>query len=92
MVGFGNHGYSDKTDGEKAAEITALRVPRNRKEVRQKLGIVNYYRKFIPGRAAIAGPIYALLKEHRKFGWNKMEETLLRISRKNPEAGSPWSF
>ena len=59
---------------EKADQIAMLRAPRNRKEVRQLLGIVNYYRKFMSDMAATAEPIYALLKDKKKWKWNKLEE------------------
>ena len=39
---------------------------------------MNYYRKFMPDMAATAEPIYALLKDKKKWIWNKLEEDLLR--------------
>ena len=55
-----------------------LRAPRNWNEVRQLLGIVNYYRKFMPDMAASAKPIYVILKDKKKWTWNKLEEDSLR--------------
>ena len=59
---------------EKTELVDMLRVPNNRKQVRQLLGIVNSYRKFIPGMAAMTEPIYALLKTNKKWAWNNLDE------------------
>ena len=34
------------------------------------LGLVRYYRKFIPGFGETAEPLYRLLNKSNKFGWS----------------------
>jgi hypothetical protein len=54
--------------------------PKDRKQLRQFLGIANFYRKFIPHMAHIASTLNDLLKKGSKFTWtNKQEEAFLHI-------------
>ena len=54
---------------EKTLAIEKLQIPKTVKEVRQIMGVVNYYSKFVQNFAAIADPIHQLLKKNVKFGW-----------------------
>jgi transposase InsO family protein len=63
---------------DKLAVIRDWPRPSNVHEVRQFLGLASYYRRFVKGFAAIAGPLFELLKEsdeeirrkkHRPVGW-----------------------
>ena len=45
-------------------------VPKNTKQVRQFLGFVNFYRKFIPKYSIIAHPLNVLLRRDVAFKWN----------------------
>ena len=40
-------------------------------ELRSFLGLVNYFGKFVPNLASIAGPLNNLLKQGVKFEWSK---------------------
>ena len=44
-------------------------VPADKKAVQKFLGAVNFYRSHIPDLAAIAAPLYDLLKKRTKFSW-----------------------
>ena len=57
------------TDGLKA--INEFPSPTNRKQVRQFLGKVNYYHKFIENCAAILEPLHNLLRKNVEFLWTK---------------------
>ena len=45
--------------------------PKTPKEVRQLLGLVRYYRKFVPKFADIARPLTNLTKQDVKFEWSE---------------------
>jgi hypothetical protein len=60
-----------KPAANKADAIQELRAPKTVKEVRQVLGVINYYRKFIENMAIVAKPIYELLKKDSIFVWSK---------------------
>ena len=54
-----------KPDKDKAEQIQRLKKPENVKELRQLLGIVNYYQKYIPKMAVIAEPLHSLLRKDK---------------------------
>ena len=72
-------GYELSGDGIRAAKestekIMQLQMPTNIKEVRRVLGVVNYYRRFIPKMNDLAMPIQALLKKQSLTKWKWSEE------------------
>ena len=63
-------------DKSKLTAISAYPTPRTTKEVKQFMGISNYYRCFIPGYAQIAEPLHWLLRKSSKgFQWTQECET-----------------
>ena len=52
---------------EKLVSINTMPPPRTPKEVKQFLGLVGYYRKFIPRFSDIARPLNALTRKDREF-------------------------
>ena len=54
---------------EKLESMQEMSVPTTQKEVRQFLGLVGYYRKFIPRFSDIARPLTNLTKKDIKFEW-----------------------
>ena len=52
------------------AKIKEQSRPCNPKELRSFLGLVNYYRDFIPRMAEIASPLYNLTKKAVKWSWD----------------------
>ena len=57
-------------DGNKLAAVTAYPTPRNSKEVKQFIGLSNYYRRFIPHYAEVAEPLHRILRKTSKnFNW-----------------------
>jgi hypothetical protein len=53
----------------KVAAILSLPAPRNLSELRCIMGILNYYRLYIPGFSKMAAPIYELTKADAKWEW-----------------------
>jgi hypothetical protein len=50
---------------------------RNREDVRRFLGLVSFYRKFIPNASIHAKPLTDLMKEDAKFCWGERRKRLL---------------
>jgi len=48
------------TDPEKISAVKDWPVPTDVKEVRSFLGLVSYYRRFLPAFAKVAAPLHAL--------------------------------
>jgi hypothetical protein len=52
------------------AAIKNFPVPSSRKNIRQFLGKVNFYRKFIPDSASILEPFHNLFRKNTPFSWS----------------------
>ena len=57
-------------DPGKTEAVSSYPVPKNTKELRQFLGLANYYRRFIANYAKIAGPLHKLLTKEKNFQWD----------------------
>lgn len=55
---------------EKVIDIQQIKYPKNVKELQSFLGMVNFYRRFIPGIATLLSPLYELLRADSKFVWD----------------------
>ncbi len=61
-----------KPDEENVNKIRQIPVPKNKKDVQRLLGLLNYYRRFIPNFSEIALPITELLKNKKqKIEWTE---------------------
>lgn len=56
-------------------------VPNTVKEVQSFLGLINYYRKFVPSFVRIARPLYALLEKQTVWRWTAEEQTAFETLR-----------
>lgn len=65
----GLHMCPSKVSAMKNAE-----PPKDVKELQAFLGLINYYRKFIPNMSAISTPLYALLAKDVEFQWGKNQQ------------------
>ncbi|XP_072172659.1 uncharacterized protein [Diadema setosum] len=65
-----------KPTPEKLAKVKSMPRPTTKREVRSFLGLVGYYRKFIPNMAAIAAPLTDLTKKNQpeKVRWGEVQE------------------
>lgn len=57
-------------DPEKVEAMMKVPTPKNVKEVRQFLGVVSWYRRFVENFATLVSPLTSLLKKNRKFIWD----------------------
>ena len=55
---------------EKLESIAKIPVPQNVKQVKQFLGLVGYYRKFVPCFSDIARPLTQLTQKNEGFNWS----------------------
>ena len=72
-IQFLGHVITEKgveVDPEKVKAVQNMKTPTNLKEVRAVLGLVGFYRKFIPNFGATAEPLYKLLNKETKFTWS----------------------
>ena len=56
---------------DKLSAIKEMPAPRNPKEIKQFLGLVGYYQKFIPRFSDIAKPLTRLMRHDMTFEWCK---------------------
>ena len=55
----------------KVQSICKVQAPENPTELKSFLGMVNYYRRFIPDMATLAHPLNGLLAENILWQWTK---------------------
>ena len=69
---LGAHYTRDWSRGRprKKRAVEIMKEPSSRKEVRAFLGLLGYYRKFIPGFGKTAEPRCSLLNKSNKFEWS----------------------
>ena len=76
---------------EKVSAIKLYPRPRNAKELRRYLGMINFYRRFVPHAAATLAPLYGVLTRHNKLPkitplkWSNMK----MLPSKNPSKTWP---
>ena len=58
------------TTTEKLEVITKAPAPKNVRELRSFLGLLNYYGKFLPNIATLLHPLNRLLQKDRKWKWS----------------------
>jgi hypothetical protein len=60
-----------KVSPSKVEAVVNAKPPENKTELRSFLGLVNYYRKFVPGCANISNPLTKLTEENTPYQWSK---------------------
>ena len=62
--------------------IREIPTHQNVRKVRSFLGLVNYYRRYVKGFAAIAAPVHALTKKDVVFHWtHEYQEAFVKLKR-----------
>ncbi|GKE24611.1 putative reverse transcriptase domain-containing protein [Tanacetum coccineum] len=74
---FGVH-----VDPAKIEAIKSWAAPTMPTEVRQFLGLVGYYRRFIEGFSLISKPLTKLTQKNKKYKWGKEEEAFQTLKQK----------
>ena len=59
-----------KATPEKIAAVENAPLPQNVQQLRSFLGLLNYYRKFLPNLATIVKPLNDLLQKGKKWSWS----------------------
>lgn len=82
-VAYLGHIITDKgvqPNPDKIKAISEIKTPKEPKDIKSFLGLVGYYRKFIPQFSHIAKPLTTLLKKDQKFTWtSKCEESFQKL-------------
>jgi RNA:NAD 2'-phosphotransferase (TPT1/KptA family)/transposase InsO family protein len=63
-----------KPDERKVTTIRNYPKPKTKKQLRSFLGLIGYYRKFIPRHAEIAESLYKLAQDKAEWKWTEIEE------------------
>ena len=63
-------------DPEKTKAMTSMPEPTSVTGIREFLGLVGYYRRFIPEFTEIAEPLYKLLRKSEEFRWGTQQQCL----------------
>lgn len=71
-----------KPDPEKISAIVEYPVPRDVTQIRSFLGLLNFYRRFIPNFAEIAQPLTNLTKKNSRFSWSEEADNAFKELRK----------
>ena len=84
---------------EKTEEISKIKSPANIDEAKAFLGVLKYYRWFIPAFADLMHPIQKQLKKNVKFSWTAECKNAFNLAKKrlsqdpmlyHPDPGKPW--
>ncbi|GBP89666.1 Uncharacterized protein K02A2.6 [Eumeta japonica] len=63
------------TSPEKVKAIKEAEPPKNVSQLKSFLGLVNYYRSFVPRMSTILGPLHDLLKMGAKWMWSEAHQS-----------------
>ena len=66
--------YGVEPDTCKVESVKSFPTPKMVKQLKGFLGLVGYYRKFIPQFSKIAAPLHTLLKKDAKYVWEESQE------------------
>jgi len=74
FLGFHISEAGVSTQEKKVQAIVDRTAPQSVKELKSFLGVLNFYRKYVPGYAALALPLTNLLRKNVKFCWDEAQE------------------
>lgn len=70
-----------KPDPQKLQAVREFPPPRTARQIKQFLGLVGYYRRFVPSFSKLAKPLTDLLKKEASFLWDKKQQQSFEILR-----------
>ena len=56
---------------DRLTAVSEYPKPKNAKALKRYLGLMNWFKKFIPNYSAVANPLYKLLRKDVKFSWQE---------------------
>ena len=65
---------------KKVEAIKAPAVPKTRKQVRQFIGMINFYRDMWQKRSELLAPLTALTSKNVKYDWKTSTKSVLMLS------------
>lgn len=60
-----------RADPDKIKSITELEIPRNTKEIKRFIGMIGWYRRFIPNCSSLTKPLTKLLQKGIIWNWDE---------------------
>jgi RNase H-like domain found in reverse transcriptase/Reverse transcriptase (RNA-dependent DNA polymerase) len=80
-------GYWITCDGikplpDKVKAILAIDTPRNHRELRSFIGIINYYRDMWVKRSHVLAPLVTLTSNKKKWDWGPQQDTAFNMAKK----------
>ena len=69
---------------EKLDSIQKMLPPKTPNEVKQFLGLIGYYRKFVPRFSDLARPLNALTRKNVEFEWDSSLPRILQLIESQP--------
>jgi Reverse transcriptase (RNA-dependent DNA polymerase) len=80
-------GYWITRDGikplpDKVKAILAIDTPKNRKELRSFIGIINYYRDMWVKRSYVLAPLATLTSNKKKWDWGPQQDVAFNMAKK----------
>ena len=69
-LGYVVFAAGNQPDHTKTVVVSKYPVPRNVKELRQFLGLSNYYHRLIANNSKVAEPLHKLLAKSKSFHWD----------------------
>lgn len=80
-------GHTVNKDGiqpvrERVQAVEGYPKPKDGKELRTFLGLINYYHRFIPHAAAVLAPLHEILKNEREFPWTSEHDKAFEEAKK----------
>jgi RNase H-like domain found in reverse transcriptase len=67
---------------DKVKAILAIDTPKNRKELRSFIGIINYYRDMWVKRSHVLAPLATLTSNKKKWDWGPQQDVAFNIAKK----------
>ena len=71
-----------KPDPENVNKVLQFMEPTDKKSLKSFLGMLGYYRKFVPGYSELAHPLIKLTHEKQSFEWGQEQNKNLKILKK----------
>jgi hypothetical protein len=65
-------------DERKIQAVLNWPTPKTVKQVQKFIGLVMYYKKFIPGYMKIAEPLYELMRKNKAYRWTETQENAFK--------------